>query len=48
MNAAIELMNAYEDLLKVYEETGEGKADLIDKAYETVTALSVENGELLI
>jgi hypothetical protein len=40
--------DAYRDLYKVYEETGEIKSDLTEKSYELATSLDVENASLLV
>ena len=55
-DSLIELTQAYEDALKLYQETGQGKAELIDAAIEVIKAtndesmalaLAAENYELL-
>jgi hypothetical protein len=43
-----ELTNEYKEALKTYEETGEGKASLMEKAIELADAMGIENASLLI
>lgn len=48
LKAAVELVDAYRELYDIYEETGNGKDELIAKGEEVVKALDIENGSLIL
>lgn len=47
LDAVVELTQAYEDALKVYQETGNGKDELLQKSFEAVDAMDIEEGKLM-